>query len=291
MHSRILGPFVHPRVDPVTAEAMSETQSGRAVILNRPLFDLVVMAGLRSVLTAACVLSASAAAIAAPVLRSADLQITVTSPTSCDVAMALAVDGVSEIEHRIEAFEGSRIELVGIRGARQVGDVRAIGRTQSLLLRPDQAAYGFHYRAVQPAPRLHRCPIWLPTVPTEGRSRPVRLQIDLPPATVAGTLDAGVHLDGRAWCGHTRPPSSVRARAVHTGRRGAPVGNRLGDGRVGDCRVRGRDCRVDVARSAIANMGFGASFYGFFIAAAIWLLVYFLWAFKAAARDRSGARR
>lgn len=38
-------------------------------------------------------------------------------------------------------------------------------------------------------------------------------------------------------------------------------------------------------------MGFGASFYGFFIAAAIWLLVYFLWAFKAAARDRSGVRR
>jgi hypothetical protein len=34
-------------------------------------------------------------------------------------------------------------------------------------------------------------------------------------------------------------------------------------------------------------MGFGPSFYGFFIAAAIWLLVYFLWAFKAAARDRS----
>jgi hypothetical protein len=33
-------------------------------------------------------------------------------------------------------------------------------------------------------------------------------------------------------------------------------------------------------------MGFGASFYAFFLAAAIWLLVYFLWAFKAAARDR-----
>lgn len=33
-------------------------------------------------------------------------------------------------------------------------------------------------------------------------------------------------------------------------------------------------------------MGFGASFYAFFLAAAIWLLVYFLWAVKAAARDR-----
>jgi hypothetical protein len=33
-------------------------------------------------------------------------------------------------------------------------------------------------------------------------------------------------------------------------------------------------------------MGFGVSFYGFFFAAAIWLLAYFLWAFRAAARDR-----
>ena len=169
------------------------------------------LAGLRAVLTAACVLSASAAAIAAPVLRSADLQITVTSPTSCDVTMALAIDGVSEIEHRIEAFEGSRVELVEIRGARQVGDVRAIGRTQSLLLRPDQTAYRFHYRAVQPASRRHRCPIWLPTVPADGRSRPVRLEIDLPPATIAGGSMpaftwAGVH--GAATLGHL--PAFVR---------------------------------------------------------------------------------
>ena len=49
---------------------------------------------------------------------------------------------------------------------------------------------------------------------------------------------------------------------------------------------------MDVAPPALATlatMGFGASFYAFFIAAAIWLLVYFLWAFKAAARDRSSA--
>jgi hypothetical protein len=184
----------------------------------RPLFDLVIMARLRSVLTAACVVSASAAAIAAPVLRSADLQITVTSPTSCDVAVALTVEGVPEIEHRIEAFEGSRIEIVSIRGARQVGDVRVIGRTRSLLLRPDQAAYGFHYRAVQPAARRHRCPIWLPTVPTEGRSRTVRLQIDLPPAMLAGSSMpaftwTGVH--GAATLGHL--PAFVRVPYTRAG--------------------------------------------------------------------------
>ena len=38
-------------------------------------------------------------------------------------------------------------------------------------------------------------------------------------------------------------------------------------------------------------MGFGWSFYGFFIAAAVWLLLYFLWAFKTAARDRQRGPR
>jgi heme/copper-type cytochrome/quinol oxidase subunit 2 len=38
-------------------------------------------------------------------------------------------------------------------------------------------------------------------------------------------------------------------------------------------------------------MGFGWSFYGFFIAAVVWLLLYFAWAFRAAARDRQRSRR
>jgi hypothetical protein len=33
-------------------------------------------------------------------------------------------------------------------------------------------------------------------------------------------------------------------------------------------------------------MGFGWSFYGFFVLAAVWLAIYFLWAARAAARDR-----
>jgi hypothetical protein len=37
-------------------------------------------------------------------------------------------------------------------------------------------------------------------------------------------------------------------------------------------------------------MGFGWSFYGFFIAAAVWMIVYFLWAWRAAARDERRAR-
>jgi hypothetical protein len=35
-----------------------------------------------------------------------------------------------------------------------------------------------------------------------------------------------------------------------------------------------------------SGMGFGWSFYGFFVAAAVWLALYFVWAWRAAVRDR-----
>ena len=38
-------------------------------------------------------------------------------------------------------------------------------------------------------------------------------------------------------------------------------------------------------------MGFGWSFYGFFIAAGVWLILYFVWAFKAAAGERRRSAR
>jgi hypothetical protein len=41
------------------------------------------------------------------------------------------------------------------------------------------------------------------------------------------------------------------------------------------------------APGATLIMGFGWSFYGFFAAAALWLAVYFLWAWRAAGRDRA----
>ncbi len=112
--------------------------------------------------------------------------------------MTLTVEGVSEIDHRVETFGGGRVDLVDMRGARQVGDVRSIGRTQSLVLRPDQATYGFRYRASQPASFADRCPIWLPAVPTDGRSRAISIRIQLPPGSTRGRLDAGIRVDGSA---------------------------------------------------------------------------------------------
>jgi hypothetical protein len=157
------------------------------------------------------VLMASSAALAAPVVRSADLTITVTSPTSCDVTMALVIDGGTDIDHRIEALEGTRIELAAVRGARPVEEVSRIGRTQSLVLRPEAGSYEFSYHAVQPADREHRCPIWVPAAPTDGRSRAVRLDVDLPVASTPGPSMpafswAGAH--GTATLGHI--PAIVR---------------------------------------------------------------------------------
>lgn len=37
-------------------------------------------------------------------------------------------------------------------------------------------------------------------------------------------------------------------------------------------------------------MGFGWGLYGFFVAAVIWVALYFLWAWRMAARDREGRR-
>jgi hypothetical protein len=37
--------------------------------------------------------------------------------------------------------------------------------------------------------------------------------------------------------------------------------------------------------------GFGWSFYGFFVAAAVWLTLYFVWAWRAAAAERDRGDR
>ena len=174
------------------------------------MFDAPFIVG-RGGLIAACVLMASAALRAAPVLRSADLKIIVTSPTTCEVTMALVIEGGGDVDHRIETFAGSRVELGAIRGARQVDAVRAIGRTQSLVLRPDAGSYEFSYHAQQPAGRKDRCPIWLPAVPTDGRSKVVRIEVDLPAAANPGaSMPAftwtGAH--GAATLGHL--PAIVR---------------------------------------------------------------------------------
>src|SRR5262245_32497564 len=145
----------------------------------------------------------------AAVLRAAGVNVTMTSPAACDVVMDLAVQSADEVDHRLDA---ARFELREVAGANQIGEVRAIGRTQSLVLRPNQtsrqapdARYRIAYRAELGDGREFRCPLWLPTIPADGVSRAVSLKVDLPPGTqpsdaMPALTWAGTH--GETTLGH-----------------------------------------------------------------------------------------
>lgn len=134
--------------------------------------------------------------VAAPVLRAADARVEFQSPTSCTVELALSVDGASAVEHRVEVVEGARVELLEIRGATVAGDAQTIGRTRQLVLRPDLATYTLKYTVAQPPSSAGRCPLWIPAVPSDGRSQAVRLRVRIPTgATAVGTMP------GLAWSG------------------------------------------------------------------------------------------
>lgn len=116
--------------------------------------------------------------------------------------MTLTVEGAREIDHRVETFGGGSVNLVDVRGASQAGGLRSIGSTQSLVLRPGETTYGFRYGASQPASFAGRCPIWLPAVPTDGRSRAISIRVQLPPGSTRGrSLPA---LDWTGTIGSTR---------------------------------------------------------------------------------------
>jgi hypothetical protein len=168
-------------------------------------------------------------AIAAPVLRSADIEIAIASPTSCEVTMTLVIEGAPEIEHRVDAPAG--VELISVQGARQIGELRTIGTTQSLVLRPDAASYTFRYHVQEPRDRAYRCPMWLPTVPADGLSRAVRFQIALPSSAVPGNSMPAFTWNGSrgsTTLGHI--PAFVRAPFGQAGDARGLAGRSLGEG-------------------------------------------------------------
>jgi hypothetical protein len=163
---------------------------------------------------------------AAPVLRAADARIVIASRTSCDVRLSLTIDGASEVEHRLAMAEGDRRRFVNVEGATLVEPIRDVGATVSLRVRPAGASYvlGYSVQHREPLrigfldPVRDRCPIWLPTIPTDGRSRAVRMTIELPPGSTAGaTMPAFTWTGtaGTATLGHL--PSIVRVPYAATG--------------------------------------------------------------------------
>jgi hypothetical protein len=145
------------------------------------------------------------------VLRSAEVSIEFASPTSCAVSAQLLVDGVADVEHRIDAPPGTAIELLGVDGALVAGPVRMVERTQALRVAVQGGTYTVRYRVEQPAARAFRCPIWLPTIPTDGQSRPVRLHVELPEGMVGtGTLPAFTWTGTRGSVTLAHVPAFVR---------------------------------------------------------------------------------
>jgi hypothetical protein len=154
--------------------------------------------------------AAAAAATAAPSVRSAEVRVEFASPTACSVDLTVAV-GAGEVEHRLDAPRGSRIELVEVRGADTVRGPADAGQTKALVLRPGSQDYTLRYTVEQPPERAGRCPLWIPTVPTEGRMQAVRIVARIPPgATAVGTMPAFAWSgnEGTATIGHL--PAFVR---------------------------------------------------------------------------------
>ncbi|MEZ5293218.1 MAG: hypothetical protein R2745_19205 [Vicinamibacterales bacterium] len=145
----------------------------------------------RVVVVCALAASASAPAAAAPVLRSATVEIRFTAPTACDVSLAVTVDGATTVEHRLEVLPGGRARLVDVQRAAIAAAAADVGRTRALVVEPAGGEYTLRYAVEQPPDRPFRCPVWLPAAPADGRSRNVVLRVALPAgARAAGTLPA-----------------------------------------------------------------------------------------------------
>jgi hypothetical protein len=186
--------------------------------LSRGVFVVFLLGALTPVMTAG----------AAPVLRGAEVLVEFQSPAACVVTLMVDVEGASQVEHRVEVVAGARVELSEILGAAQIGEARAVGRTRALVVRPEvtataaaimangtagraTAAYTLRYAVEQPPSSAGRCPLWIPTVPADGRSQAVALRVRIPAGAVAaGTMPglAWVGREGSATLGHL--PAFVR---------------------------------------------------------------------------------
>ena len=184
--------------------------------------------GARSVLAAlviGCLLPASSFGQSAPVLRRADVRVALTSAHSCDVTADFTIESKSRIDvvHHLQLFEGARAELVDVRGAgKETGIPRLEGRTMVLGITVEpaaQASYSIRYRVTQPDEWQYRCPIWLPSTPTDGQAGSVRLDVEVPPGTVPtrGSFPAfsWSERQGAARIGHV--PAFVRVPFLEAG--------------------------------------------------------------------------
>jgi hypothetical protein len=147
-----------------------------------------------------------------PVLREANIEAAFTTPTSCDVRAAFTISGGSAAapaEHRLYTGEGATVErLEGpAMDAPAAGSTRRLHVLHVALSGSGSDSYTLRYRVSQPGTHAYRCPVWLPTIPADGRSRGVRVRVVLPASASSGgggfpALEWGPDGGGFATLGH-----------------------------------------------------------------------------------------
>jgi hypothetical protein len=158
---------------------------------------------LRAAMFVMCIAVVPAQATAAGTLRQARIHVAITTPYTCEVTAEYTVEsaGPADIEHRIQLFEGAGVELLEVTGGgRQLDSPKVVGRTQSLTVRVGQAGpvtYTLRYRVRQPDDWVYRCPTWIPTVPADGTSRAVVIDVELP----SGAQASGGGVPAFQWSG------------------------------------------------------------------------------------------
>jgi hypothetical protein len=136
----------------------------------------------------ACVaiLAAASAAEARPTVRQAEIRINWLDAVRCetDVALRVETDAPASVDHRVLVYQDARIDAVSVdRGATEPGSVREIGRTLSIPVRLPRAgtfSYSIRYHAIQPQAWAYRCPLWVPTIATDGAPTGVHIGVTLP---------------------------------------------------------------------------------------------------------------
>ena len=160
------------------------------------------------------------------VLRDAVFDVVFTSSSHCQVAASFAIDDAVRIEHQLVVREGATPTLTSVDGSVTMDGAPVIdGRAPLLRLRgnaPGDQRYRLRYE-VEQASAEYRCPLWLPTIPSDGRSQNVTIRVSLP----SGVERTGGSLPAFAWEGDhgtarvNHVPAFVR---VPFGTAGAPAG-------------------------------------------------------------------
>ena len=172
--------------------------------------------------------TATAATPNQPTLREARVAI-VLSPHACDVTSHFAIDTIEPIaiDHRVLLGDGAQPPEFVVLGA-LAGQADTIGHTASLpvsLTGMGRNEYMVRYNARPYGPRMDRCPLLVPSVPTDGLSRAVTIAIEVPRGTtrLPGEFPALTWENdrGRVTLGHM--PAFVRVPIAAVGEQVASI--------------------------------------------------------------------